>query len=54
MLAGIQNPCSVGERDIDALLPKRRAKFGRKLVQHGLDDRIREVTKVGVDRFASE
>jgi hypothetical protein len=24
MLAGIQNPCPVGERDIDALLPKRR------------------------------
>jgi hypothetical protein len=32
MLAGIQNPCPVGERDINALLPKRRAKLGRKLI----------------------
>jgi hypothetical protein len=43
MLAGIQNPCPVGERDINALLPKRRAKLGRKLIQHGLDGRIGEM-----------
>jgi hypothetical protein len=54
MLAGVQNPCSVSERDIDALLPKRRAKLGRKLVQHRLDGRIGEMTEVGVDRFARE
>jgi hypothetical protein len=29
MLAGIQNPCPAGERDINALLTKRRAKLGR-------------------------
>jgi hypothetical protein len=45
MLAGIQNPCPVGERDINALLPKRRAELGRKLIQHGLDGRIGEMTK---------
>ena len=54
MLAGIQNPCPVGERDINALLPKRRAKLGRKLIQHGLDGRIGEMTEVRVDRFARE
>ena len=54
MLAGIQNPCPVDERDINALLPKRRAKLGRKLIQHGLDGRIGEMTEVGVDRFARE
>ena len=52
MFAGIQNPCPVGERDINALLPKRRAKLGRKLIQHGLDGRIGEMTEVRVDRFA--
>jgi hypothetical protein len=40
MLAGIQIPRPVGERDINALLTKRRAKLGRKLIQHGLDGRI--------------
>lgn len=35
ILAGIQNPCPVGARDINTLPPKRRAKLGRKLVQHG-------------------
>ena len=54
MLAGVQNPCPVGERDINALLPKRRAELGRKLIQHGLDGRIGEMTEVGVDRFARE
>ena len=54
MLAGIQNPCPVGERDINALLPKRRTKLGRKFVQHGLDGRIGEMTEVRVDRFARE
>ena len=54
MLAGIQNPCPVGERDINALLPKRRAELGRKLTQHGLDGRIGEMTEVRVDRFARE
>ena len=54
MLAGIQNPCPVGERDINALLPKRRAKLGRKLIQHLLDGRIEEMTEVRVDRFARE
>jgi len=54
MLAGIQNPCPVGERDIDALLPERCAELSRKLVQHGLDGRIGEMTEVGVDRFARE
>jgi hypothetical protein len=51
MPAGIQNPCSVGERDI---VPKRRTQLGRKLVQTGLDGRIGEMTEVGVDRFARE
>ncbi len=37
MLAGIQDPCPFGERDVNTLLPKRRPKLGRKLVQHGLD-----------------
>ena len=46
VLAGIPNPCSVGERDINALLPKRRTKLGRKLIQHGLDGRIGEMTEV--------
>ena len=54
MLAGIHNPCPVGERDINALLPKRRAKLGRKLIQHDLDGRIGEMTEVRVDRFARE
>ena len=54
MRPGIQNPCPVGERDIDALLPKRRAKFGRTFVQHLLDRRFGEMTGVGVDRFARE
>ena len=54
MLAGIQNPCPVGERDINALLPKRRAELGRKLIQHGLDGRIGEMTEIRVDRFARE
>jgi hypothetical protein len=54
MLAGIQNPCPLGERDINALLPKCRAKLGRKLIQHGLDGRIGEMTEVRVDRFARE
>jgi hypothetical protein len=40
MLAGIQIPRPVGERDGNALLTKRRAKLGRKLIQHGLDGRI--------------
>ena len=54
MLAGIQNRCPVGERDINALLPKRRTKLGRKLIQHLLDGRIGEMTEVRVDRFARE
>ena len=54
MLAGIQNPCPVGERDINALLPKRRAELDRKLIQHGLDGRIGEMAEVRVDRFARE
>jgi hypothetical protein len=54
MLAGIQNPRPFCERDINALLPKRRAEFGRKLIQHGLDGRVREITEVRVDRFALE
>ena len=54
MLAGIQNPCPVGERDINALLPKRRAKLGRKLIQHGLDGPVGEMTEGRVDRFARE
>ena len=51
---GIQNPCPVGERNINALLPKRRAELGRKLIQHGLDGRIGEMTEVRVNRFARE
>jgi hypothetical protein len=31
-----------------------RAKLGRKLIQHGLDGRIGEMTEVRVDRFARE
>jgi hypothetical protein len=54
MLAGIQNPCPVGERDINALLPKRRAELNGKLIQHGLDGRIGEMTELRVDRFARE
>ena len=45
-----KNPCPVGERDVRALLPKRRAELGRKFVQHGLDGRIGEMTEVRVDR----
>jgi hypothetical protein len=57
MLAGIQNPCPVGEGDINALLPKRRGEVGRKLIQHGLDGRIGEMRRddqVRVNRFARE
>ena len=54
MFAGIQNPCPVGERDIDALLPKRLAEFGRQLIQHGLDSRIGEMPEVRVDRLARD
>ena len=54
MLAGIQDPRPFCERDINALLPKRRAKLGRKLIQHGLDGRVGEMTEVRVDRFACE
>jgi hypothetical protein len=52
MLAGIKNQVRPG--DIKALLPKRRAKLGRKLIQHSLDGRIGEMTEVRVDRFARE
>ena len=34
--------------------PKRRAKLGRKLIQHGLDGRVGEMTEVRVDRSARE
>jgi hypothetical protein len=34
--------------------PKRRAKLGRKLIQHGLDGRVGEMTEVRVDRFDRE
>ena len=52
--AGIQNPRPFCECDINALLSKRRAKLGRKLIQYGLDGRIGEMTEVRVDRFARE
>ena len=54
MLAGIQNPRPFCERDINARPPKRRAKLGRKLIQHGHDGRVGEMTEVRVDRFARE
>ncbi len=54
MLAGIQDPRPFGERDVNALLPKRRPKLGRKLVQHGLDGCIGQVTEIGMHRFARE
>jgi hypothetical protein len=34
----------------NSLLPKRCAKLGRKLIQHGLDSCIGEMTEVAVDR----
>ena len=54
MLAGIQDPRLFCERDINAVLPKRHAKLGRKLIQHGLDGRVGEMTEVRVNRFARE
>src|ERR1700684_3446192 len=50
----IQNPCPVGEGDIDALLPERGAEFGRELVQHPLDGGVGQVAKIGMDCFAGE
>ena len=54
MLAGVQDPCLFAERNVNALLSKRRAKLGRELIQHGLDGCIGQVTEVGVHRFARE
>ena len=54
MPTGVQNPCPLGEGNINALLPKRRAKLGRQFVQHLLDGRIGQITEVGVDGFARE
>ena len=54
LVPGVEDPGPVGEGDIDALLPKRVAEFGRKLVQHRLDRGVREVTQIGVHRFAGE
>jgi hypothetical protein len=53
-LARIQNPSSFGERDIDALLPERDAKFDRQLVEHRLDLDVRQVAEIGVHGLAGE
>jgi hypothetical protein len=52
MPTGVQNPSPLSEGDINALLRKRRAKFGRQFVQHLLDGRIGQMTEVGMDRSA--
>src|SRR5579864_9112131 len=53
-LFGVQNPRPVDKRDIDALLPERRAKLYRQLVQHGLDRAIGQMAEIGVNGFTRE
>jgi hypothetical protein len=50
---GVQNPSPLSEGHINALLPKRRAKL-RQLIQHLLNDRVGQITEVGMDRAVPE
>ena len=53
-LPRIQNPSPVAKRHIDALLPERRAKLHRQLVQHRRDGLVGEVAEIGMHGFAGE